>query len=422
VLATELRGGEHGRILCDDPTILAGLLRRAGLRVHVGPIHCSENIVSGAEDRRNLRETGAIAVDMESIWLAPAERSAPLVTLRAVVDTGARELYRPMRTVTGAAAAYRSLRRASVLIGEWARALGPREVVLASPRASCAGVERAIEVVDRALELHGPPLYVRRQIVHNSHVVESLERRGVVFVQELEEVPDGSTVIFSAHGVSPQVRQEAERRRLAVVDATCPLVSKVHAEARHFAASGYEIVLVGHADHDEVEGTVGEAPDVIKVVPDVAAVAEIRVSDAEKVAYLSQTTLAVDETNVVFDAIRSRFPNAVGPASSDICYATQNRQDAVRGLASDCDLVLVVGSGNSSNSRRLVEVAERAGVRALHGVRRIGLTAGASAPEALVKAVIGALGGLGEVTVSERAAATETVHFKLPPEVSRGGH
>jgi 4-hydroxy-3-methylbut-2-enyl diphosphate reductase len=435
VLATELWRGEDGRVVCDDPTILAGLLRRAGLRVHVGPIQCSEKIVSGAEQRRRLREAGAVAVDMESAWLAPPRRSEPLVTLRAVLDTGERELYRPLRTLTGAAAAYRSLRRASELVGEWARALGPREIVLAAPRASCAGVERAIEIVERALELRGAPLYVRRQIVHNAHVIASFERRGVIFVQELDEVPDGSTVIFSAHGVAPQVRREAQRRGLAVIDATCPLVSKVHAEARRYAAAGYDIALVGHRNHDEVEGTVGEAPDRITVVPDAAAALEIQVRDPRKVAYLSQTTLAVDETGVVFDAIRARFPGAVGPASSDICYATQNRQDAARALASDCDLVLVVGSRNSSNSCRLVEVAERAGVNAilvedaeqippaaLMGVRRIGLTAGASAPEALVEAVIGAVGGLGEVAVTERTVATETVHFKLPAEVSRGDH
>jgi len=434
VLGTELRGGQDGPVLCDDPTILAGLLRRAGLRVHVGPIHCSEEIVSGAEPRRRLRETGAIAVDMESAWLAPATRTAPLVTLRAVVDTDSRELHRPLRTVTGAAAAYRSLRRACGLVGEWAAALGPREIVLGSPRASCAGVERAIEVVELALELYGAPVYVRRQIVHNAHVVESLERRGAVFVRELDEVPDGSTVIFSAHGVSPAVRSEASRRGLETIDATCPLVSKVHTEARRFAAAGFEIVLVGHSNHDEVEGTVGEAPDRIQVVPDAAGVSAIQVKDPEKVAYLSQTTLAVDETNEVFDALRARFPSAMGPASSDICYATQNRQDAVRALAADCDLVLVVGSSNSSNSRRLVEVAERAGVRAilvddaeqispsmLLGVQRIGLTAGASVPEALVTGVIESLGGLGEVAVAERAVTTETVHFKLPPEVITGG-
>ncbi len=302
--------------------------------------------------------------------------------------------------------------------------------MLASPRASCAGVERAIEIVERVLEDRGAPIYVRKQIVHNVHVVRSLEQRGAIFVDELAEVPPGQTVIFSAHGVSPAVRDEAIERDLDVIDATCPLVSKVHAEARRFAATGYDIVLIGHEGHEEVDGTFGEAPDRIQIVASPEDVAGVHVADPERVAYLSQTTLAVDETEKVVNALHQRFPSAVGPASSDICYATQNRQDAVRSLAADCDLILVVGSANSSNSRRLVEVAERAGCRArliddasqippviLQGARRIGLTAGASAPEALVEQVINALGGLGKVTVSERSVATETMQFKLPPEV-----
>jgi len=243
-------------------------------------------------------------------------------------------------------------------------------------------------------------------------------------------VPAGQTVIFSAHGVSPAVRIEAQERELDVIDATCPLVSKVHAEARRFAASGFDIVLVGHEGHEEVDGTFGEAPERIQIVASLEDVASVQVADPERVAYLSQTTLAVDETEEVVNVLRARFPHVVGPASSDICYATQNRQDAVRALARDCDLILVVGSANSSNSKRLVEVAERAGCRAqliddaaqippaiLQGVRRIGVTAGASAPEALVEQVLGALSGLGEVTVSERNVATETMQFKLPPEV-----
>jgi 4-hydroxy-3-methylbut-2-enyl diphosphate reductase len=434
VLASELRG-PNGTIACDDPTILAGVLERGGLRVHIGPIACSEKIVRGAEQRQQLHQTGALAVDMESVWLVPAQRGQPLVTLRVVVDNPRRELHRPLRTVTGAAVAYRALRRASSLVQEWAQALSERELVLGAPRASCAGVDRAIEIVERAIEERGKPVYVRKQIVHNVHVVGSLEQRGAVFVDELDEVPDGATVIFSAHGVSPAVRAEAKRRELQVIDATCPLVAKVHAEARRFAAAGFDIVLVGHEGHEEVEGTFGEAPERIQVVAGSAEVAELEVRDPEKVAYLSQTTLAVDETALVFDAVKERFPAAVGPASSDICYATQNRQDAVRALAADCDLILVVGSSNSSNSRRLVEVAERAGAHAilvegaaqippaaLLGARRVGLTAGASAPEALVESVISALGGLGEVTVSDRTVATETIHFKLPPEVTRGDH
>ncbi len=229
--------------------------------------------------------------------------------------------------------------------------------MLASPRASCAGVVRAVEVVERALEARGAPIYVRKQIVHNAHVVADLEQRGAIFVEEVDEVPSGSTVIFSAHGVSPAVRAAAAERDLDVIDATCPLVAKVHAEARRFADSGFDIVLVGHEGHEEVDGTVGEAPARTHVIASADEVDSVEVDDPERVAYLTQTTLAIDETAGVVDALRERFPALAGPASSDICYATQNRQDAVRALAADCDVVLVVGSGNSSNSRRLVEVA-----------------------------------------------------------------
>jgi 4-hydroxy-3-methylbut-2-enyl diphosphate reductase len=428
VLASELRG-PAGTSACDDPAILAGVLRRGGLRVHVGPIACSERLVTG-DRRQTLFRDGALAVDMESAWLVPAARRRPLVTLRVVLDTTRHELHRPLQTLSGAATAYRALRRACSLVEEWAGAFATREVVLASPRASCAGVERAIEIVERTLEDRGAPIYVRKQIVHNVHVVRSLEQRGAVFVEELDEVPPGQTVIFSAHGVSPAVREAARERGLDVIDATCPLVSKVHAEARRFAATGFDIVLVGHEGHEEVDGTFGEAPDHIQIIAAPEDVAGVQVSDPRRVAYLSQTTLAVDETEAVVSALRTRFPDASGPASSDICYATQNRQDAVRALARDCDLILVVGSANSSNSKRLVEVAERAGCRALliddagqippavlKGVTRVGVTAGASAPEALVEQVLGALGGLGEVTISERNVATETMQFKLPPEV-----
>ncbi len=428
VLASELRG-PTGTSPCDDPTVLAGVLRRGGLKVHIGPIASSQRLVVG-ERRWTLFRSGAIAVDMESAWLVPATRRRPLVTLRVVLDTNRRELHRPLRTITGTATAYRALRRACSLVEEWAHALGSREVVLASPRASCAGVERAVEIVERVLADRGAPVYVRKQIVHNAHVVHSLEERGAIFVDELDQVPEGQTVIFSAHGVSPAVRAQAQQRGLEVIDATCPLVSKVHAEARRFAAAGFDIVLVGHQGHEEVEGTFGEAPQHITVVGSAEEVADVKVRDPERVAYLSQTTLAVDETEEVVDLLRGRFPAAIGPASSDICYATQNRQDAVRALARDCDVILVVGSPNSSNSRRLVEVAQRAGCSALliddaaqippavlRGVRRVGLTAGASAPEALVERVISALGGLGEVTLDERAVATETMQFKLPPEV-----
>jgi 4-hydroxy-3-methylbut-2-enyl diphosphate reductase len=431
VLASELRDPAGATLGTADPTILAGVLRRGGLSVHVGPIASSERIVRG-ERRRRLSRTGALAVDMESAWLAPAVHDRPFLTLRVVLDTVSRELHRPLQTLTGFTTAYRTLRRACELAEEWSGALGDRDVVLASPRASCAGVDRAVEVVEAALSERGAPVYVRKQIVHNGYVVGRLQDLGAVFVDELDEVPDGATVVFSAHGVSPAVRAAAARRGLAVIDATCPLVSKVHAEARRFAQAGFDIVLVGHKGHEEIDGTLGEAPERTQVIATEAEVAELEVADPTRVAYLTQTTLAVDETAEVVEALRARFPDAVGPPSSDICYATQNRQDAVRALAGECDLVLVVGSENSSNSRRLVEVAERAGCEALlvegadqippaalAGVRRVGVTAGASAPEALVQRVVRALGGLGAVNVSERRVATENMHFKLPPEVSR---
>jgi 4-hydroxy-3-methylbut-2-enyl diphosphate reductase len=324
------------------------------------------------------------------------------------------------------------LRRAAALAEEWTHAVDEREVMLASPRASCAGVDRAIEIVRAALADRGAPVYVRKQIVHNAHVVDSLEQLGAVFVDEVDEVPDGATIIFSAHGVSPEVRRAALARGLDVIDATCPLVAKVHAEARRFADAQFDIVLVGHEGHEEIEGTLGEAPDRTQVISCAAEVADLEIADPERVAYLTQTTLAVDETDDVVKALKARFPSAVGPPSSDICYATQNRQDAVRALAADCELILVVGSPNSSNSRRLVEVAQRADCRALLiesgadipptalvGARRIGVTAGASAPESLVEGVVGALAGLGAVKVTEHRVATEKMHFKLPPEVRR---
>jgi 4-hydroxy-3-methylbut-2-enyl diphosphate reductase len=430
VLATELRG-PTGTHVCEDTTILEGVLRRGGLRVRRGPIASSQRLVL-RERRRTLQRSGALAVDMESAWLAPAVRGEPLVTLRVVLDTHRHELHRPLRTLQAAAMAYRTLRRACALVHDWAEALGPREVVLGSPRASCAGVERAVEVVERALEDRRPPIYVRKQIVHNTHVVAELESRGAVFVEELDEVPSGSTVIYSAHGVSPQVRAQAAERGLEVIDATCPLVAKVHAEARRFAAGGMDIVLVGHEGHEEVDGTFGEAPGRTHVIASPAEVDSLQIEDPDKVAYLTQTTLAVDDTRDVVERLRSRFPALVGPPSSDICYATQNRQDAVRGLAAECDIVLVVGSPNSSNSRRLVEVSERAGCPALLvenggdipperivGAKRVGLTAGASAPEQLVQGVVQALAGLGGAYVSEHSVAREEVHFRLPPEVRR---
>ncbi len=307
---------------------------------------------------------------------------------------------------------------------------GDRMVLLAGPRSFCAGVERAIEIVERVLDRHGSPVYVRRQIVHNAHVVRSLADRGAIFVEELDEVPDGSVVVFSAHGVAPAVRAAAAHRGLEVVDATCPLVAKVHSEARRFADQGFHVVLIGHAGHDEVEGTLGEAPGKVALAQTPEDAARMRPPDESRVAYLMQTTLAVEEAQSVADALRDRFPEIRAPGSDDICYATTNRQQSVRAVAADSDLVLVVGSENSSNSQRLVETARRVGTPAyliedvaqiqlswLAGARVIGLTAGASAPPALVEEVIKALRGLGRVEVEERVVATESVSFSLPKQV-----
>jgi 4-hydroxy-3-methylbut-2-enyl diphosphate reductase len=428
ILANELRV-EGQAIACPDPSILAGVLRRGGLRVHVGPIASSSGLVFGAR-RRELARSGTLAVDMESAWLASDARDRSLTTLRVVLDTPHYEFHRPARAAVATRRAFRALREASALLESWAAALGPREITLAGPRASCAGVTRAVEIVERALEQRGAPVYVRKQIVHNAHVVDELERRGAIFVDEVDDVPEGATVIFSAHGVSPAVREHAAGRELDVIDATCPLVAKVHAEARRFAAADYQIVLVGHEDHEEVEGTYGEAPENTRVVASVEEARALPLAPDTPVACLTQTTLAVDETAQIVAALRERRPDLAIPASEDICYATQNRQDAVRAIAADCDLVLVVGSQNSSNSRRLVEVARRAGCAAelveraeeippelLIGARRIGVTAGASAPELLVEQVVSALDGLGGVTVHEHTVAVEDTIFNLPPQV-----
>jgi 4-hydroxy-3-methylbut-2-enyl diphosphate reductase len=430
VVATELRARD-GRVLaeCTGAAVLAGMLRRAGLSAHTGPILSVRAPVFGRQ-REALRATGALVVDQESAWLAPAAAGRPFIVVRAVLDTRREELDAPWRTAARLRQAARSLRAAAAVLSDWAEAIAPREAILAAPRASCAGVERAIEVVERALDQFGPPVYMRKQIVHNRHVVAELERRGAICVEELEEIPDGATVVFSAHGVSPQIREEAKRRRLNVVDATCPLVNKVHAEARRFAAGGYTIFLIGHEGHEEVDGTSGEVPDKIRVIDPDGDVDGLEVDDAGKVAFLTQTTLAVDETLGTVSRLRRRFPEIVGPRSDDICYATQNRQDAVRELASLCELVLVVGSRNSSNSNRLVEVAQRAGCEArllddesqldpawLRGVTTIGITAGASSPERIVQRIVRGLEVLGPLQRSERAVADETVRFSLPPAV-----
>lgn len=307
---------------------------------------------------------------------------------------------------------------------------GRRRVLLAGPRSFCAGVERAIEIVERALESRGAPVYVRKQIVHNVSVVDDLASRGAVFVDELDEVPDDATVVFSAHGVSPAVREEAVRRGLDVIDGTCPLVAKVHAEARRFAARGDTVVLVGHAGHEEVEGTMGEAPGSMVLVETAEEVHALPAADGRGMSYLTQTTLAVDETAEVVSALRERFPLLQDPPSDDICYATTNRQAALKAIVAESDLVLVVGSENSSNSVRLVEMAHRGGARAhlidrgadirpewLEGVRTVGLTAGASAPPALVADVLTRLKSFGPIEVEERRITHEDIHFDLPSAV-----
>jgi 4-hydroxy-3-methylbut-2-enyl diphosphate reductase len=322
--------------------------------------------------------------------------------------------------------------QARAVLADWAAVAGARTVLLASPRSFCAGVERAIEIVERALAERENPVYVRKQIVHNAHVVEDLARRGATFVEELDEVPDGATVVFSAHGVGPAVRREAERRGLGVIDGTCPLVTKVHSEARRFAARGDTVVLIGHAGHEEVEGTLGEAPESTVLVETAEDVAALEVADPEHVSYLTQTTLAVDETAEVVSALQKKFPKLRQPPTEDICYATTNRQNALRSLIDDADVVFVVGSSNSSNSIRLVEISRRNGTPAylidgpedirpewLRGVRAVGLSAGASAPPALVDAVVSALAGLGPLEVEERKVTTETIHFGLPAAVHR---
>jgi 4-hydroxy-3-methylbut-2-en-1-yl diphosphate reductase len=306
-----------------------------------------------------------------------------------------------------------------------------KRVLLAAPRGYCAGVDRAVEAVEQALEQHGPPVYVRKQIVHNVHVVETLAERGVIFVEEADEVPEGALVVFSAHGISPAVREQAKDRGLRTIDATCPLVTKVHGEAKRFAREDYDILLVGHHGHEEVEGTSGEAPDHIQLVETAADVASVTVRDPEKVVWLSQTTLSVDETMETVRALRERFPSLQNPPSDDICYATQNRQVAVKAMAPQCDLVLVVGSKNSSNSVRLVEVALTAGASAAHlidyareiddawleGVTTIGLTSGASVPEVLVRGVLDHLAERGWESVEEVTTAEETLRFSLPREL-----
>lgn len=304
-------------------------------------------------------------------------------------------------------------------------------MLLANPRGFCAGVDRAIAVVDQLLDQHGGPIYVRKEIVHNRQVVERLRARGAVFVEEVDEAPEDSILVFSAHGISPEVRRKAAERRLRVVDATCPLVSKVHYEAKKFAKAGLHVLLIGHADHDEVIGTMGEIPGQITLVEDVDAVEHVTVPDPDRVAVITQTTLSVDETRDIMDAVRRKFPNVRTPARDDICYATQNRQDAVRDLAQQCDVMIVVGSPNSSNSLRLRELAQQLGSKGylvdhpdqlqrewVDRAQRVGVTAGASSPENLTQAIVARLREFGTFDIEEFGEPEPEIIFTMPREIS----
>lgn len=425
VVAGEVRGPE-GIVRLPGAPSMAAALCRAGVRARVGVVLSSPRLVVGSRRRAALAAGGADVVDMESAWLLGALQGGPHAVVRAVSDAPGQGLG---ATALGVARALGALRRSVPVLEAWAGACGARRVLMASPRSFCAGVERAIRVVEAALRKQGGTVYVRRPIVHNEHVVAALEAQGARFVQEIDEVPEGATVIFSAHGVSPSVRALAAARELKVIDATCPLVAKVHSEVRRFARQGYELVLVGHGGHDEVEGTLGEAPG-MHLVASPAEAAALDVPRDARVAYVTQTTLATDETSEVVDTLRSRFPGLGGPAADDICFATQNRQEALRSVLDDCDLALVVGSATSSNGNRLVEVAQRAGREAylvpaaselrpewLTGAEVVAVTAAASTPESVVEEVVGVLASMGPIALEERATTTETVRFSLPPEV-----
>jgi 4-hydroxy-3-methylbut-2-enyl diphosphate reductase len=425
IIASELRSTESSTSR-DLPgsALLSAEFRRSRHAVRLGPLMTSPKYVRAGE-RAGLAASGAIAVDMESSWVMDYLPKNPLAVVRSISDTSTTG---PMR---GGLRALSSLSSARGPLERWARACGEHDIILASPRSFCAGVERAIETVERALAQFGTPVYVRRQIVHNLHVVRDLEHQGAIFVEELTEVPDGGVVVLAAHGVSPEIRRQgAERETLTVIDATCPLVAKVHVEARRYAAQDYSLVLIGHAEHEEVIGTYGEAPERMRIVANVEEVASLEFDRDEPIAFLTQTTLATDETAEIASALRGRYPDIAAPASDDICYATQNRQDAVRSIAHRCDLMIVVGSQNSSNTARLVEVAEREGCTAvliedatqlelgwLSNVRSIGITAGASVPDVLVHDVVGAISSLGPVHLSEERIVQETVHFALPTRV-----
>jgi 4-hydroxy-3-methylbut-2-enyl diphosphate reductase len=447
VVATEVLS-ETGTFELSKPLAMAlcgsltKVLAPLGKRAVIGKIWSGKRPVLGRKARESLGVRGVLAAEMEAAFLLGGEGGP--VAISPVADD-----MRPGSVFTGQLSgivrvvldsshgfspsslseAKRSLGEVAPVIATWGSVLGERELLLASPRSWCAGVERAVAVVERALERFGAPVFVRRQIVHNRRVVEALEAKGAVFVEELDEVPESATVVFSAHGVSPAVREQAAKRGLRVIDATCPLVAKVHLEARRWLKKGYTVLLAGHEGHDEVEGTLGEDPS-IRLVQSAGDLRSLEVPDPTKVALLSQTTLAVDEVNELARVVERKFPDAKTPANSDICYATQNRQQAVREVSEKVDLVLVAGSCNSSNGNRLVEVARRCGAPAymvegpqdvdprwLEKVKRIGITAAASTPEEIVEDLIELCRALGPVALDEHVAMEETMSFQLPQEV-----
>jgi 4-hydroxy-3-methylbut-2-enyl diphosphate reductase len=426
VVADRVLAPDGREIDCPGARLLAARLRADGIDARIGTIVSSPRPVSGRR-RRELAERGALAVDMESAALLDSDR--PRAVVRVIADPADGRLVAPA-TLGRVRQAVAGVTRLAPALADWAAAVGPRTVLLAEPRSVCAGVERAIEVVEQALAQRGAPIYVRKQIVHNQHVVSDLARRGAIFVADLSEVPAGATVVFSAHGVSPAVREQAEAGGLDVIDATCPLVTKVHTEVRRFADRGDTIVFIGHAGHEEAEGTMGERPRSTVLVQDLADAETVQLPDPTRCSYLVQTTLSSYEVAGIIEVLRRRFPDIKGPATDDICYATTNRQDALREVAGTSELVLVVGSQNSANSQRLVETAERYGARSylvddvdgvdlrwLAGVATVGITAGASAPAALVDELVTSIGGLGPVDIRTHRLVTENVHFTLPKEV-----
>jgi 4-hydroxy-3-methylbut-2-en-1-yl diphosphate reductase len=412
----------------DSAAVIAAELAARGARVMLGPVISTSAGATTADRRASLVATGALAVDRQTALLLNAPWGIPAAVVR-VVASNSRQRRQWWGGRAETSSAVRQLRQVGHVLDLWGQAIADRRVLLAGPRSFCAGVERAITTVERALDRYGAPVYVRRQIVHNRHVVEGLEQRGAIFVQELDEVPRGAIAVLSAHGVSPGVRAEAVKRELRVIDATCPLVSKVHHEVMRFAERGFQMVLIGHPGHDETEGTLGESDD-ISIVAEPGDVERLEVRDPQKLAYLTQTTLSPSDVSAIVTKLSERFPAIVGPRAADICYATQNRQDAVVAIAPECDFVLVVGSSNSSNAARLVEVSERAGCRAVliddetqlrmewfETVRTVGVTAAASSPPQLVDRVVQAVRGLGATEVETRVTRTENVTFPLPMEV-----